>query len=713
MVEFSFLAFKTCISISFVISILVFSLFSIGELLKNLLRLNTEKSASTSIALGLVTMIAIGWYSFRLGIQVERVIEINIISGVLIGVIFYLKKIKFSKHNGNCAFHKVPYEVYLVPILLVIYTAQAIISFRSPSQLVGRIMNNDIFSWSLLADQLIGASKPENIFPGGVSFLERLKIDAWGTYFSLATISKLTGMSSLESTPYFVIFCLSIFAFIVYEILIKSFNLSSIISFCIAIISGGSSFLFYIAYNGFYGQLLATIFYLTVILMIVRSNDNREIKFVEDALLYAFLFIGILLVYQSGFLVFLSLAVILLFLHSLIIGFYKRGLTTGVFKSTGEAMLPLISGIALALAFLPELTLHLINRTLLVYDITAGWPLPLISPLYFFAVPIPPFPRFDGMPVHYISALLLFFALFIFTVSSYGKKFKILSINVISLFVFFITSIAIYLLAYAVKGNSYQVWKLASYVVIPLGFVINTLIVINLSRLKCLDRTKNMYLSKIIITGISVCFVLFSNNQSMEKLTGRINALKSIQSALYNENVKNVVLALPPYSETMLAFNVLSKKFKIYPLSVSYLPAFDASLVNRFDSIQTRILIPIRQNKDIANEIDDCKYAAIQLDKTNSSVIYFNDDNIYLANLSGLKFVEGFSGPESWGTWTIGNKAQLQINKPYYLNGKNIKAIFEINPFGKQNIVVKINGVVVGRFCLTKPAMIKVALRII
>jgi len=699
----------SAVSITLVISVFAVLLNLYGRLFIGLIKIQKLEGESIYIATGMAITTFLAWYSYKLGAPAGIFIVIIFFTALVILILKLMWQLKYFKKNKKIQINISPSSYYL-PILALFFTIQAIIALGSANNLIGRIGNNDIFSWTLIADQLLGATNIDNILPGGSSFAQSMQTDAWGTYFILAMTAKFIGLSALESTPHFTIFCLTIITFCAYEIIKKSFNFNDFTSLFIAMLTGAGSFLFYIAYNGFYAQLLATFLYLSVILIILElENSFNNSAFIQSIVIYSFLFAGLLLVYQSGFFIFTLFSFALSTVYAVLKIYFKPRLSPIEIRTDLFSWLSLPFGALLAMVILPELTLHTIKRIMVVAEAAAGWPLELISPIYLLSIPVlPPFPELTGRPWHYIVATVTLITIFTFTLLGYKKKAEKLPIKLLSLFIFYCLTLLIYVIFYFQKGGIYQAWKLAAFVVLPTSFIMVAILAKNFSYFFG-DYLKLKICLVTIFSLVSLSLLVAMPKQSnLESFSNRIDHLHSISKILYTDNIKNVILATPPYGETMAVFNILSKDFILYPLSNSYLPPVNPEMINQLDPKKTRVVIPAKCVSTLPDGIVNEGYKVINFSEMQFSKVFFNLKGADCALNFGVKLLEGFSGAEPWGTWTVGNKAKLTVIVPQNLIGKDNIFSFEVNPFGNQNISIFINERKFSSILLTKPTVLNI-----
>ena len=163
--------------------------------------------------------------------------------------------------------------------------------------------------------------------------------------------------------------------------------------------------------------------------------------------------------------------------------------------------------------------------------------------------------------------------------------------------------------------------------------------------------------------------------------------------------MKTIILGTPAYGDTMAAFNYLSKDFKLIPLSQSYLPSTNIPDLNFEDKKITRLLIPAKC-EGIKLDASKSRYILTTPLQLTFEKFNFNATDTDCSFYSGVTLGQGFSSSESWGTWTIGDRASIEVIVPVDFQGKDLVTKFEISPFGEQSVVIKGNGVNLGSYVL-------------
>lgn len=675
-----------------IVSMITGLFYLYGLFFMKALRLPNLGSHALVTAIGVITVTYIGWYCHTLGILMTNYLLVIFGVGIiLLGL--YLRKMLTQRIYpiDNKYFKDFNPSFYLLPLFASLLSIQSMIAFHSVTPLVGTNGNEDIYYWSLMADKMLGNMIPSNIFPG--SSYEG-DIDSWGTYFLLGTVSKWVGITTIESTPYFIVFSLSLISMSIFELIRKIFKFNTIISFLLTFLVSAGSFMFYIAYNNFYSELLATFMYLVGLWTIMQVvNKSFPLSFLKSVLLITLPLLGILLVYQSGFLVFsvfeLCYLLILVFCK-----YSKINSRSKLFSELGYFLLIFMFALFLSFMFLPEIAFYLFKRIPLVAGSPSGWPLPLISPLYLFSIPVPQlFPKIIGQKWDYFFAVISV-VLLIYSYYRCTKKEDLENLpDLIGFIVFFCFSLVIYFLIYLLKGDIYQVWKFSAYVLLPIGFLFLGLVVLDFNQIFVMFRLYRFILLITLILGAG--FVLIQTRKSeILSISNEINQLKLIKKKL-NEDVRiqQILLATNAGSETVLAYNLLEDQYRVFPLAKAYLSNNTQLLLDERESRKTGVLVKNKCYPDFSGISTD-KYKVISVDSFRT----FNSNNFLFSCGSSHSVIlkKGFTTPEAWGIWTNGSDAYFQVNISEKLRKKHLRFIFKVTAFvgngSKQPILLRVNG---------------------
>ncbi len=641
--------FEFILTVLFV-SALTVGFYLSGRLLLRSLGLFYTESASVVIACGVAGVVGAGWYAYRLGVP----FQLYIFAAVFLVLSFSARDIIVRL---TCR-KPLPKAFYAVLVLILAFSVQSLLCFRPMGISVGTIANSDFYHYSLLAEHLLGNAGYDNII-SGVSATYHHPIDVFGVFFMLAVMSVFFARSALESTPVFTIFCLSMIGLAMFDVIIKMFRFKDSVALLISLLVTAGSFMFYIAYNGFYAQLLSIIFYLTAVCQILYVPELYRSGPLRTILFCALPFAGILLAFQAGFLVFSSCVVLFGIVYLLF-----------SFPDKKMYMLIPIAGCLAALALFPEVAYYTVQRTMAVSSAHDGWPLPLLSPVYLLSIPVfAKFPGHIGKLSDYLVAFFAFAAVSMTAFAIYKKDDPEISRGYLASGLFFCVLMYAYLAAYAVRGNIYQVWKFASFVILPISFLFLSFVV-----LICQKKVADQKLANKVLVCVLACCVVFvvtlPARRKLEPLNRRIEGMKNARRLLYKKRINNLVLATEPWGETLMAFNVFSSGFKLFPLLKIYNPPADMSLIKELPFKESAVLA---DSGRVPAEYEVLRFS----DLKNNGNYPLEGAAIGRSVLLGVRLGKGFSIPENWGVWADGYNAAMEAVIPERLSGKDIRVTFE------------------------------------
>jgi len=689
----------TCFTNVLTISVIagIFNLF--GNFFVKIARLPTFNSNSFLISVGMVGITFFGRYIDQTNISLIN--YLTIIFSISLVVIVYIIILTIRSQENKSSFIFLNYDFYLFPCFVLFFTLQSLIAFKTAVNPIGLIGNNDIYNWSLTADHLLGEPGYFNVIPSGKDIGKDLLINSWGTYFILAFISNLVSLTAIESTSYFTIFYQSVIALISYEIVRQLFHFNRITSFLIALLSCLGAFLFYIDYNNFYGEIIATFFYLVGILIIIKCTESvTELSFIKKVLLVSIPLIGMLLVYTNGFVLF---SLFLIFWSFVLVtvncpnSFYLRLSEIKIWVCIFGCAILMIG------LLLPKLFYYTIQWSFGIANVAAGWHLPLISP--FTLVNFPGITQnFPGdlstNLIQYIFEMSVLFLLLTFSYLNLRRKTPQYHLGIFSIMVFFCISLTVYFVGYAVKGDTYQVWKAAAFLIMPLGFVFSAMMISNIYYF-----TKDNWFIRQFTIALLVPFCFFSLLQPgifpYLSLRSEINQLKLIKKSLKNQpEIENIVLGIKSPQDTILAFNVLSSRnIQLFPVTATFISPADPASINQLDSAKTRILVYSR--------CLSAKHTGYELITIED---YFFSTHLFSCG-SGEIWLKGFADLEPWGGWTNGFNASVKIEVPARFADKAKVVQFDVTPFVVDakfhSISVKLNGYYSGTWNLNKRTMLE------
>ena len=645
--------------ISAIYSLLLVSGFSLSLLFK----LKNENS-SFRVAFALTTIFIIAWYLKDLFISLGNLFVIFFVLNTLFFIINY-KKINIKIND--------------LLVVLPIFFFSLLINFLITKQLTLPFItfgNNDVYNWSITADTLLGLPGYRNVIPEGPAVYKTLLMDGFGSQVLLSIFSYFNREIVIEVIPEFYIFISSISALAIYEIVKKTTTLGILNSYLISFIFLLSPFYIYIIYQGFIGQQIAIFFFIVGILSAIEIEKIPKIVsivFFKKFLIFLIPVIGILISYQSSFIIYFIHLIILLLILNIINKFNNF---SNIIKFS--ATLLLICFIAL-----PQVFFYTIERTIYVGNINAGWPFDFISPLYFYITSSSlPFP---GFPSNIFVFNLFIIAIIAILLFSRFLKLEITN-DLKSIAFLFLISLILYEFAYFSIGSKYQVWKYLSYTALPLSFVFSCILFTYLgAALK--NHWPKILCSIIFLFPIIFAIKIYKTNFVFTNYDSSIKDFKKISNFLANNPEKNIVLGTGPFSETMLAFNIFSANYKNFSLSQTYIPPANPSLIDSIPDNEKFFLVP-RACFDDSQLFYYADEWALLRSIEFPAIIKFSSVNINCNKFNGLFLGEGFSSPEPWGVWTLGNRAAFNFKVPSSMIGHEIRIELQLKSYSPQKVSI-------------------------
>jgi hypothetical protein len=669
---------------SFLVLFLSLLLDMLGESILYLLYSKRNSTPSLSIAYSLSFVIFVSYYSYILHISIFSVFVLFILTGcfLILAKCFSIYKLISSKKATCFIAFSFPKENYLTIIVIsTIFFLLNLITLHSNQVAPGVTGNNDIYFWSACADQLLGKFNFGNIIPNGLTIWNsNLAPDSFGTYITIGFTKVLLKPHSLafETLPIFMGAITSWTGLIITDLVLLLFPLRKIYAVIVASLVLFGGFFHYIEYNFFASEILETFIFLCILyhnLNIYLKNKKLSLLSVS---IQTFPLIALLLVvYQSGFFVFFCFVL----LYITIISFNKLKTKKENFSQMKRIFLSLLLALVLSFFCYPRIAIYFFHQTLAVANVTGGWQLPLLNAIQLLSLPSPfSFQKMSSLSqTHTLfsaASLTITLAVMFYLIHTLlGRKISSRYIQTIfNSSIAFTVGLLLYFFAYLVKGEAYQVWKFSAYVIMPISFIPISVLVIWLKHFSTQTIEWWAFIFSI------VCIIISSYTSSG---ISDLNILKSFETVSPQlKESETVILDLPPYRETMIAFNAFSKDHKLIPLHDSYIPKAmintivlnsDMKWITTQECIKTLPYIDAKIKKYI-NE-----YVVIRSPSVGSYFFGVAGGGCLLGNF--LQVVSGLSGEEASGRWSDGKEVKLYFQIPNEFYGKNLTLKFNLAPF--------------------------------
>lgn len=671
-------------------------------------------SISLCVALGLSFSVFLSYYLNRMHASLIIVFSMIIIFGYLVFFIELFRVFNQKKNQKNFLISwYLNGDFWIIIFFAFLFYAFHLITLKSTQVVPGGNGNNDIYFWSANAEQLLGRFNFYHIQNGGIAW-ESLSLDSNGTYLALAFAAIHFFRSAFEVLPIFLGALIVLIGTSLTRLIILLFNVELKIALVTTAIVVFSPFFHYVTYNYFLSEILATFAFMSLLEMSAYSFLQND-KIRTGIAIQLFPFLALLLIsYQSGFLIFFC-AFSMFFTLMIIYGNNNLKLIDKFKLISSILLLTLL----LTILCYPGVVKYLYYRTITVANAGAGWGLPLLNMLYLFSIPSPF--SMSNMPfflsnwiVSFVSIIISLCVMFVFIYKITKNKifYKIKNVKMIwTLGILFALLVFGYLLIYAIKGGAYQVWKLAAFIILPMSFIPVCIVIIWFTRcLSVISSSDRYVLFSIGLLFIACPLIILSYRSPAYNDLNLYRNFKDLESKL--NHTQEVILDLPPYRQTMIAFNVFSKNHKLLPLNDSYIPKSQLTWGDLHDVkwITTerclRLLSSATQkiNNSYSNSIE--RYVVFSDPSIIGGYSFATGGGECLLN-DFIKIVSGLSGEESFGRWTNDDKIKFEINLPPSFKGHDFKLVFNVKPFLSSGVMSQVitpyvNGVALKRISLNQ-----------
>jgi len=739
--------------------IISFPLAALGNHIARLLAYKVMPAFSVSVAYGLSFVVFLAYYANLVHASLIVIFTLVILFGF--SLISYELCHNFynnrsPKHTFILTWFSPKKDGLSIVLMSVVFFSFNLLTLKSSEVAPGVVGNNDVYFWAASADQLLGRFNFGNILPlGEAIWHSNLKADSNGTYLAIALTSVQLGRSAFEVTPLFMGAVITWTGMVVAELVLFIFSVRRSTSLIVAIIVVYGSFFHYITYNYFAGQILATFIFLTLlhVSLVLYSDDAKQSLLSVAVKLFPLLAL-LLIAYQSGFMMFFCA----LLLYVSIISSNKSVTRVEAVSHVKKVLISMSLGLLFAFLCYPLVIGYLYRMTTYVSSVKGGWKLPFLGGFYLFNLPIP-------IPLSGRSLLLSNTALsmgsllvavttmffLIRKITRLRDHYKLQNARVVWLSgIVFLIALTGYVLAYSIKGDAYQVWKLAAFTVMPISFIpISVLTIWLFGVFSLVEKSRDgrsyaigdwratdqfaLSVARPIMLGgalisVVICLIGFSYFSSGVSDLGVFNNLKNISGQL--KGAKTIILDLPPYRETLIAFNVFSRDYTLIPLGESYLPKADIKAANFSPETKwittgrcNRILRGGAQGLNLGKESDDGqdnRYAVFENPVTTGGSIIgaytFEKGGGACLLGNSLTIASGLSGAEPFGRWSDGKEVELYFQVPDPLRGRELMLRFGISPFlvagvHAQVVTPYLDGKKTQDTVLSKPGVLSIRLR--
>lgn len=539
--------------------------------------------------------------------------------------------------------------------------------------------NNDIWAYAKFTHLVLGQPIGNNIV--GTDLLKtRVASQTPTAFMLLAGLAYYTGQNVVDILSVGLILILTSSAYLVKELCVRHWHIRTPLAYLIALAWVTSSFSFYLASNYFFAQWLGICLFLATLLVVLRNNkENIPIQTATLSLLNYLTF----MTYPALFFPYMG---ILLFIVGIEAAFSKMDSGAVFFNSSVASALFSIP-ISLIIAFVldPHHFKTMMSLMAVLSNATAGWPFSLLNPL---ALMMFPFTHIDfgSMISKVIGYAVIFGLIGYLTYRAY--KTKTLSAAQFALSTVFISGLVVYLCYYAFKGASYQQWKFAGSVILPLSFLPITAVVSAFDAQRAIHNTIK-YTFLIVLIAINIFLM---NKRVAQSDIARYAPLRQLAHLDQEVNLKDINVDLKDdFKGTMIATQFINQK----PLTLWSRSYFSEDKAENYTKLsRDNILVTNScsvfdaQNMTMLGEAFCIIYGAPRLKE--EFFIKFN------TSLPSIIKTTGLSGQENWGRWSDGHKVVLEI--PVNMEWRGVELNIEGAPFlppgiMRQRMLFSVHGV--------------------
>lgn len=547
-------------------------------------------------------------------------------------------------------------------ILFIIFSALYSVLVADRRLPVVGTPNNDIWSYAKFSHLVLNQPVGNNIV--NFDLLKNPSADQSPTAFMfLAGLAYCLGQEIVDILSVGLILILTISACIVKKLCVKHWHMQASLAYLIAVAWITSSFSFYIASNYFFAQWLGICLFLATILVALHNEDKILVQTATLSLLNFLTF----MTYPALFFPYMGILLFLMIMESAFswktsdIVFFNPRLASATFS------IPISLGIAFALD--PGHFKTMMSRMVGLSSANAGWPFRLLNPFALTAFPVT---RIDfGVGIFKMIGYFIILVLVCY-LTYRAHKTKILSSARFAVSTVFILGLSIYLCYYALKGASYQPWKFAGSVVLPLSFLpIADVFSAFDGKGRAITTTKHALL--IALIGLNIFFMNKTVHSSIDLRT--YAPLRELTQYDQDPNVEAINVDLKDdFIGTMVATYFINQK-PLFLWSRSY---YSEDKVEDYSKLS-------RGNILITNS---CSILASQNRTMLGKSFCIINEAPLLAEEFSIKFnkplplilrIAGLSGQEWWGRWSDGHKVVLDI--PVNMKWKGVELKIKGTPF--------------------------------
>lgn len=442
--------------------------------------------------------------------------------------------------------------------------------------------NNDLFYFLAVSNALSAPLEVVSGFP--IDYARELNQDVFGVFALFSFLADLFKHNTSAAPVY-----LGVAAgayFIALGDLLRGFRASIFLAAALAALFFSTFLFYFISGHFFAGQMLSWSVLLALTALFVNGEESRKTHFAASFCIYAFL-----LFYYPSF------ALPLMCVHAFLI-VYRQFLLLERFglvlswRFIRASAFDLAAFIIAPAALVLLLFYHRAGFALGMVSSQAGgsqgWPLPLLSPAALLGLPGQITQAFFGSKVQKLAAYALLIAGFgTIAVRLYLKR-RDAGTPPCTLCALYAMLLCMYAAYYALAGDGYKHWKLATFLLLPLSFV--PLLCVSL-----LAARKYQAFFSPLAACLSLALALA--NLSTTHFTGSpksaaidqpqffSNGYLALKRVNADASVTGICLKLDSFSGSMLALDLLKSK-RVYNVNASYFESTPSDRLPSGDSVR-------------------------------------------------------------------------------------------------------------------------------
>jgi hypothetical protein len=605
---------------------------------------------------GAVFVILWCWYGLLL--RVPFPLSIRVLAIIVLATILIRRKEIFNE--SECKFIRTR-----VPLFILMYSIFYTISYTSLAPPVSdsylpitRIYNNDIFNYFILGKYVQDPGTP-NI--ANFSFIDApsLMLQFTPAILTLINVVAMAFRNDTLTAAMPVIFATSALIGCSIVFLARAaFNLSWRYATCIGAVSVSGTFFHYIVGSYFLSSLLAIFFILLLLRESIRfvriEHKSGSLEFVSC---FSALYIAIFYCYPPLFIVASGLqvgfGVIYLVLNRKIIPLELLKDNDRISKLLFQWGVGLASCFAIVAAVDPNHAIQMFRLLVLIQSKgDLGWTLDLISPMGIYGFPSPLI--LHGPLLHLIAIGISVLVLALLIRAYLRRTKQLTSVAGLSLFLLSTLSLLSYFAYFLHSGSTYQQWKIASYLPLPLSFAFFGAIG-ELAREKDMRTPVSSHVALVVISTIIVLYNTTTDIRQGWRNKGFSSNYKNLAAIDMVGGPKDLYIKMSTFSSTFFAVYFVNSK-RLHLLSPSYYPQED------FD-IRTASL-----SRQLFLEGGDCQANEGNITIRGVGCLYLTPPYLefarqynFNATIPGLISASGLSGAETWGTWSNAKNVELNM----------------------------------------------------